>query len=125
VYIQHSNESILKKNTSGWSLHPDLTSPISKDMLIEKEHGNAFVDTSLHEELKFRGIKNLIITGLVTQGCVRATSLGGLDLDYRVILVKGGHSNYNKDAPKVIGNRENELESGGVVIVPRENIEFN
>ena len=125
VYIQHANDSFLKKNTSGWNLHPDLSPPTNRDLLIQKQHGNAFVDTSLQNDLKSRDIKNLIITGLVTQGCVRATSLGGLELDYRVILVKGGHSNYNIDAPQVIETRENELENAGAIILPPGNIEFS
>jgi nicotinamidase-related amidase len=125
VYIQHANDSFLKKNTSGWNLHPNLTPPISRDLLIQKEHGNAFVKTSLQNDMERREIKNLIITGLVTQGCVRATSLGGLELDYRVILVKGGHSNYNIDAPQVIETRENEMENAGVIILPPENIDFS
>jgi nicotinamidase-related amidase len=125
VYIQHANDSILKKNTSGWSLHPDLSPPTSRDLHIHKEHGNAFVDTRLQEDLEWRNIKNLIITGLVTQGCVRATSLGGLDFNYKVILVKGGHSNYNKNAPRVIEDLEKELENAGAIILSPEQIDFS
>jgi len=124
VYIQHSNDSILKKGTSGWNLHPDLSPPISQDHSIQKTHGNAFTDTLLQDYLEVRGIKNLIITGLVTQGCVRATSLGGLDLGYKVILVKGGHSNYSEDAEQVIENRESELVDAGVVLIAQERIDF-
>ena len=125
VYIQHNNASILKKGTSGWQLHPDLSPPISQDLSIQKAHGNAFVETLLQDYLEVRGIKNLLITGLVTEGCVRATSLGGLDIGYEVILVKGGHSNYNEDAEQVIEKHESELEEAGVVIISSEGIDFS
>jgi nicotinamidase-related amidase len=124
VFLQHVNESFLKKGTSGWDFHPDLSHKKS-DLTIQKNQGNALVETALLSVLESRGIKNLIITGLVTQGCIRATALGGLAMDYRVVLVKGGHSNYNKNAPKVIEQREKELEEAGVVVVSRGEIDFN
>ena len=36
--------------------------------------------------------------GLVSNGCVKATCLGGIKNGYKVILVKDGHSNFNKNA---------------------------
>lgn len=123
-YIQHENESFLKKGTSGWDLHPDLSVPTSTDILIQKTNGSAFVGTNLRSSLEARNIRNLIITGMVTQGCVRATSLGGLELGYRIFLVKGGHSNYDKDPLKVIDFREKELSDAGVFLVAPERIDF-
>ena len=61
------------------------------DIIIHKTHGNAFEGTDLGEELDSRGIRNIIITGLVTNGCIRATCIGGYELGYRVILVEDGH----------------------------------
>jgi len=124
VYLQHVNDSFLKKGTSGWNFHPDL-SRSGSDLTIQKRHGNALVESELQSILEARGIKNLIITGLVTQGCVRATSLGGLERDFRVVLVQGGHSNYNKDAPQVIEQREKELQEAGVILASREEIDFS
>ncbi|MBK5109670.1 MAG: cysteine hydrolase, partial [Anaerolineales bacterium] len=66
--------------------------------MIHKTHGNAFQDTGLKDELDVRGIKNIVITGLVTNGCVRATCIGGHNLGYRVVLVEDGHSTYIKTA---------------------------
>lgn len=125
IYIQHSNNSILKKGTSGWNFHPDLTPPTNQDLSIHKTHGNAFIETTLQNELQARGIKNLIITGLVTEGCVNATSLGGLELDYNVFLVKQGHSNYSKNAVEVIEKHESDLEGAGAVVVLQEKIDFS
>lgn len=123
VYVQHANDSLLKQGTDGWQLHPAL-SPAAQDLSLHKSHGNSFIDTRLQSELEARNIQNLIITGLVTQGCIRATCLGALDLKYRVFLVKGGHSNYNKDAEDVINKREIELQEAGVYLTSPGRIDF-
>lgn len=123
VYIQHSNESLLKAGSDGWKLHPGLQ-PGPEDYSVQKKVGNAFQEPALLSVIEARDIKDVIVTGLVSQGCIRATSLGGLELGLRVFLVKGGHSNYNQDAPKVIEKVENELESAGVHLVDPGELAF-
>ncbi|MCJ7716552.1 MAG: cysteine hydrolase [Anaerolineales bacterium] len=122
-YIQHANTSLLIKDTEGWLIHPNI-SPQESDMIIHKTQGNAFLDTTLHKELDKQGVKDLIITGLVTQGCIRATCLGGLELGYRVFLVEDGHSNFNKDAGSVIRKNQTKLEQAGVDIISTKNLAF-
>jgi nicotinamidase-related amidase len=101
IYIQHSNNKMLIKDSDGWQFHPDLNFN-EDDPIIHKIHGNAFKETNLKQVLESRGIEDIVITGLVTQGCVKATSIGGNELGYRVILIEDGHSNYSKEAPKII-----------------------
>jgi nicotinamidase-related amidase len=101
VFIQHSNNKMLIKDSDGWQFHPDLNFN-EDDPIIHKIHGNAFKETNLKQVLESRGIEDIVITGLVTQGCVKATSIGGNELGYRVILIEDGHSNYSKEAPKII-----------------------
>ena len=101
VYIQHSNNKMLIKDSGGWGFHPDLCIE-ETDPIIHKIHGNAFKGTNLKQILESSGIEDIVITGLVTQGCVKATSIGEIKLGYRVILVEDGHSNYSKDAHKII-----------------------
>ena len=100
-FIQHSNQKLLIKDSEAWQFHPELKVD-EKDLVIHKTHGNAFEETELKDELDARGINNLVITGLVTNGCVKATSIGGHDLGYRVVLVEDGHSTYIKTAPRLI-----------------------
>ena len=111
-FIQHSNQKQLAKGTENWQFHSRLQ--VSEDdPVIHKTHGNAFQDTGLKDELDVRGIKNIVITGLVTNGCVRATCIGGHNLGYRVVLVEDGHSTYIKTAPRLIrewnGNLAQEI----------------
>lgn len=123
AYVQHENNSILVKGSDGWLFHPEIK-PKASDLAVHKKQGNAFLDTELQSDLEARGIQNLLITGLVTQGCVRATSLGGLKLGYNVFLVQGAHSNYSKDAESVIEKNEAELQEAGVHLVTPEQIDF-
>ena len=100
-YVQHSDKRFLVKGSDRWQLHPDLH-PLDTERIIHKRHGSAFKDTDLGQELKSRGIKSLVVTGLVTHGCVRATCLDAKKLGYRVILVQDGHSSFSQQAAKLI-----------------------
>jgi nicotinamidase-related amidase len=71
-----------------------------------------------------RDISSLIVTGLVTHGCVRATCLGGIELGYRVILVKDGHSSYSKDAAQLIEEWNQKLSDATVELAATSEIEF-
>lgn len=124
IYIQHANDSILKKESDGWKLHPAMK-PGLDDYRVHKTKGNAFLEPGLMSVMEARDIKNIVVTGLVTQGCIRATSLGGLKLGYRVFLMKGGHSNYNQDAPDVIEKYQEELENAGVQVVDPGDLAFS
>lgn len=107
-YVQHSDQKALVKGSQDWQLHSDLH-PSAADKIIHKKHGNAFEDTDLGQELNSRDIDSLIVMGLVTHGCVRATCIGAKNLGYRVILVKDGHSSYSKQAAQLIEEWNNKL----------------
>lgn len=123
AYIQHSNDSILKEGSDGWKLHPALK-PGPGDFSIRKTGGSALQEPSLRSIIEARDIKNVLITGLVSHGDIRTTSLAGLKQNLRVFLIKGGHSNYNQDAPAVIEKVERELEAAGVHLLEPGELAF-
>lgn len=122
--IQHSNQKMLLEGSSNWQFHPEL-SISNRDIIIPKTHGNAFKDTSLKEELDSRGIRNIVITGLVTNGCVKATVIGGHELGYRVVLVADGHSSYIKGAEKLIRDWNRKLSKHYVDLYPSSEISLS
>jgi nicotinamidase-related amidase len=122
-FIQHSSDKILLRGTEGWQLHPRLQ-PQASDHVIEKHHGNAFEQTNLKAELHALKIEKLVITGLVTHGCVKATSLGARELGYSVVLVKDGHSNFHKKAPEVIAEWNEKLSREGINLLDTQAIRF-
>jgi len=112
-YVQHSDQKALVLESPDWQLHPALH-PINTDQIIHKRHGNAFEETLLGQELNSRKVDSLIVMGLVTHGCVRATCIGAKNLGYRVILVKDGHSSYSKQAAQLIEEWNEKLSNENV-----------
>ncbi len=123
IYIQHSNDTILAYGSDDWQLHSDIQ-PTNKDFLIHKKHGNAFEETSLGVLLQSKSVNSLVITGLVTHGCVKATCIGALEIGYQVTLVEDGHSNYSKDAADLINKWNQKLYDLGAKIVKTQEIDF-
>jgi isochorismate hydrolase len=78
VFIQHSSNKILKKGSAGWQFRPEIQ-PLAEEVIIHKLHGNAFEETNLREELEKRNVSVVVVTGLVTHGCVKATCLGAME----------------------------------------------
>ena len=101
IYIQHSGKRNLLNGTPQWQFHPRIR-PLPKDKVMHKEQGNAFEGTILDETLKAMKVSGVVLTGLITQGCVKATCLGALKMGYKVILGTDAHSNFSYRAWKVI-----------------------
>ena len=98
--------------------------PQAIDHIVEKQHGNAFEKTNLKDKLDSLNIGQLVITGLVTHGCVKATSLGARELGYSVVLVKDGHSNFSPKAPEMIAEWNEKLSHVGVNLLETQEINF-
>ena len=122
-FVLHSADSYLKYGSEGWQLHPQIQ-PIAGEPIIHKRHGNSFEDTNLQEHLRQRGVSRVVLTGLVTHGCVKATCLGALEAGYKVVLASDAHSNFSKDAPKVIEKWNQELSNKGAVLVETNSVTF-
>lgn len=123
-YVQHSDARTLLEGSPGWRLHSQLQ-PRVTDCIVHKQHGNAFEDTGLDEALKSRNVTSVVITGLVTHGCVRATCIGALQMGYRVILVRDGHSSFSKQAARLIEEWNQKLSAQQVELKSTLEIEFS
>jgi nicotinamidase-related amidase len=123
VYVQHASKAFLLEESDGWQLHPDLT-PTNADLMIRKTHPSSFEDTVLGEELARRGVKSLVVCGLVTHGCVKATTLAALDLGYATTLAGDAHSSYSKDAAKLVDQWNQALASAGARVIATQDVTF-
>ena len=123
VFIQHSTDKILIQGTPGWQFHSSLQ-PAEIDWVVQKHHGNAFEKTTLQSQLEARQIRRLVICGLVTHGCVRATCLGGLKLGYAVTLAQDAHSSFSPDAAERIEEWNHKLGQAGASVMSTEEICF-
>jgi len=122
-FIQHANKDTLVKGSDAWQLHPDIQ-PLDDEDIIHKLYGNAFKDTGLHDELEKRNVRLLVVTGLVTHGCVQATSLGAIEKGYKVMLVSDGHSNFSKDAPQLIEKWNQAISEKGAELIGTQKVNF-
>jgi nicotinamidase-related amidase len=123
IFVQHNNESSLVRDSREWQLHPAIR-PLAGEVIIHKQHGDAFIDTELKDELEKREVHALFITGLATQACVKATSLGALKHGYQVFLVSDGHSNSSKDAPRLIKKWNRAISEKGAELVETKEVDF-
>jgi len=68
----------------GW---PEGLEPGNDELVISKQYPSAFFGTSLAETLNQRSIDTLIITGVTTSGCVRATCVDAMSYGFVPIVV--------------------------------------
>jgi len=61
--------------------------PADDELVIEKKYPSAFFGTSLASTLTANGVDTLIITGLTTSGCVRATCVDCISHGFIPIVV--------------------------------------
>ena len=69
-----------------------------QDQLVEKQWASAFHKTDLDDRLRAQGVDSLVVTGLTTSGCVRATAVDGLQYDYPVMVPREAVGDRNADA---------------------------
>ncbi|MCO4092458.1 MAG: isochorismatase family protein [Sphingorhabdus sp.] len=67
---------------------PPSLAPVDGERVISKQFASAFFGTSLAETLSGEGIDTLLITGLSTSGCVRATALDALQSGFAPFVVR-------------------------------------
>lgn len=88
---------ILEPGTRWVEVDPRLR-PRSDEPVIEKQWASGFFKTGLEDLLKEQSVDSLVITGLTTSGCVRATAVDGLQHDYKVVIPAEAVGDRNDDA---------------------------
>jgi len=88
---------ILQPGTRWMEVDPRLR-PQSDEPVIEKQWASGFFKTGLDDLLKEQRVDSLVITGLTTSGCVRATAVDGLQHDYKVVIPAEAVGDRNDDA---------------------------
>jgi len=91
--------------------------PVSGDIVVRKRWVSAFHDTRLDDDLRERGIENLIVTGVWTDSCVRGSVFDAVYRGYRVFLIKDACGSGTEMMHRVaILDMANRLYGGGVLI---------
>jgi maleamate amidohydrolase len=60
--------------------------PREGETVIPKTFPSAFFNTDLLSYLVFQNVDTIILTGMVTSGCVRSTAIDGFSYNFRVVI---------------------------------------
>lgn len=133
VFIQHDGAPghRLEAGTPGWAICPDLNRA-PEDAVVRKTASDSFYETDLQALLAERGIRHLVITGLMTQYCVDTTCRRAVSLGYDVTLVADGHTTDDTEVLTVeqIVSHHNALldgfgtERAAITVKPADDVRF-
>lgn len=116
--ILNKNSNILCENDKSSEIIKDLK-PLKNEIVVIKRRWSAFFGTELEILLKRLKIENLIVTGVQTPNCIRATVYDALSLEYDVIVISDATASSNK---KIQKNNLIDMENMGVKIISTEEI---
>jgi nicotinamidase-related amidase len=93
VHIQHvsaqAGATFFIPNTPGVEIHAAVK-PLETETVIQKHFPNSFRETGLLAHLQQKGIRRLIIAGMMTHMCVDATTRAATDLGFRCLIAQDG-----------------------------------
>jgi len=91
---ENINELYTDPNTTYYGDDPDFESefyavkPESEDIVITKNNYDTFSNPEFDKILKQNGIQYIVMTGVFTDGCVLATTIGGFSRGYNFVILK-------------------------------------
>ena len=98
VFRQRINALNVLRPGSPWVEIDARLVPDDDEPVIEKRWASAFFRTDLQQRLTDAQVDSLVVTGLTTSGCVRATAVDGLQHDYRVVVPREAVGDRNPEA---------------------------
>ena len=98
VFRARINALNLLTPDSHWVKVDERLTPLAGEVLVEKRWASAFFATDLAQHLIALKADSLVVTGLTTSGCVRATAVDGLQHDYPVVVAKEAVGDRNQEA---------------------------
>jgi|GEM_PF-5817729 len=121
IYTQHENNTFLKNGTQDWYILDEIQ-PTEKDIIVTKKHPSIYENTKLKNILEQEKITQLYIAGLISNGCIKDACMDSIKYNYKVYLIKDGHSTFYKNSDKIISSVNNELEKQNVILISSENL---
>lgn len=70
--------------------------PREGEPVVVKKYPSGFFGTTLQTQLTVRGVDTVVLCGVSTSGCVRATALDALQYGFRPMVSRGMHTDYMK-----------------------------
>ncbi len=86
---------------SRWTQFPEQVAPDSRDNIVSKRYASAFFGTHLAASLTAQRVDSLVIVGVSTSGCVRASAVDALQYGYRTVVVADCVIDVDQEAHRV------------------------
>ena len=90
-HIQHQalrqNSSFFLPGTMGVEIHQSVQ-PLPGETVLVKHVPNSFKGTGLTQQLKEKGIEDVIICGAMSHMCINATARAAFDLEFNCIVAE-------------------------------------
>jgi nicotinamidase-related amidase len=83
----------------------ERVAPEPGDIVVRKTRVGAFSTTNLDEQLRDRGITNLILAGIATSGVVLSTVREAADRDYQIFVLADGTADRDPDVHQFLLER--------------------
>lgn len=80
-----ADDSGLMRTPEAWAVAP-LIAPEKGEVVLYKNKPSAFFGTQLVSLLTYHNADTVIVTGMVTSGCVRATVVDAFSYNFRVVV---------------------------------------
>lgn len=90
IWIQHCDEELVE-GTDAWRYVPELVQGAGEPVIL-KRYNSAFEETELEATLQRLGVHHLVLAGVASNWCVRATAFGALERGYDCTLVSDAHT---------------------------------
>lgn len=71
--------------------------PVGDELVFDKTTGSVFNSTTIHYVLHNIGIRSLVMTGVMTSGCVESAARDAKDLGYHVLVVDDACGSWTHD----------------------------
>jgi maleamate amidohydrolase len=94
--MRRRNMRITIKGTRGSRIVPELA-PLPEDHHVVKKRYSAFFGTDLDELLRAHAVDTLVLAGINTHACVRATAIDAYQRDLKVIIPREAVGSYDRD----------------------------
>lgn len=95
IWVQHTSEDLIP-DSPAWQIVPQFV-PAPGEPQISKKFNSAFEESSLEETLAGFGTSHIVLTGVATNWCLRATAYAALERGYDLTLIEDAHTTATLD----------------------------
>ncbi|GAA5182725.1 nicotinamidase [Rugosimonospora acidiphila] len=131
---RQAGAQVVHVRNNGGADDPDAPDSLGWELVHEVRDGEHLIDKSVPDSFDGTGLDKilpdgapLILVGMQSDYCVRATALAALSRGHQVTLVRDAHATYDDEVPAAQASRrvEDELRAAGAMVIGSEDVRFD